>query len=160
MPGPAGQAPVVRAARPDELEAVYLLGYDPWGRGQAIEDYLAGCRASEKYPRGRWMVLELEGRVLSALVVYRGAFGLPPGTWGLGSLCTEPAVRRLGLAKALVRTVVAREPGTAFLWADVLPDFYRGLGFTPLPDARQTRPGSLLMARGPHGAPAPRVSYF
>ena len=160
MPGPAGQAPVVRAARADDMEAVYLLGYDPWGAGKAIDDYLAECRASEKYPCGRWTVLELEGRVLGALVVYRDAFGLPRGAWGLGSLCTEPAVRRLGLAKALARAVLEREPGTAFLWADVLPEFYRGLGFTPLPDALQTRPGSLLMARGPHDASALRIAYF
>ncbi|TBR23964.1 GNAT family N-acetyltransferase, partial [bacterium] len=121
---------------------------------------LAECRASEKYPRGKWLVVELEGRVLSALLVYRGAFGLPPGAWGLGSLCTEPAVRRLGLAKALVRTVLEREQGTAFLWADAVPDFYARLGFVPLPAAHQTRPGSVLMARGPYDAGTLQLTYF
>lgn len=151
--------PVVRSARPEDLEAVFLIGYDPWGRGSSIDAYLEECRVSEKYPLGLWSVLELEGRVLSALIVYRDAFGLPPAAFGIGSLCTEPAVRRLGLAGALMRVVLAREPGTAFLWADAVPDFYARLGFTPLPRELQTRPGSALMARGPH-APPPAVRYF
>jgi len=151
--------PVVRPARPEDLEAVYLLGYDPWGKGLSIDAYLAECRASDKYPLGRWFLVELEGRVLSALIVYRGAFGLPPSAYGIGSVSTEPAVRRLGLAKTLMRVVMAREPGTAFLWADAVPDFYARLGFTPLPPGRQTRPGSVLMARGPHD-PSAAVGYF
>jgi predicted N-acetyltransferase YhbS len=151
--------PVVRPARPEDLEAVYLLGYDPWGRGLSIDAYLEECRASDKYPLGRWSVVEVEGRVVCALIVYRDAFGLPPGAFGIGSLSTEPAVRRLGLANALMRVVLAREPGTAFLWADAVPDFYARLGFTPLPPERQTRPGSVLMARGPRDASV-AVGYF
>lgn len=151
--------PVVRTARPEDLEAVFLLGYDPWGRGLSIDAYLDECRASEKYPLGRWSVLELKGRVLSALIVYRGVYGLPPGAFGIGSLCTEPAVRRLGLAGALMRVVLAREPGTAFLWADAVPDFYASLGFKPLPPERQSRPGSILMACGSHDLTA-AVTYF
>ena len=54
--------PVVRPARARDLEEIYLLGYDPWGRGLCVDDYLAECRASEKYPRGKWLVVELEGR--------------------------------------------------------------------------------------------------
>lgn len=149
----------MRPARLEDMEAVYLLGYEPWGRGVAIDAYLADCRASQKYARGRWFVVELAGKVLSALVVYRDEWGLPPGAYGIGSLCTEPAVRRLGLAKALLRVVLAREAGTAFLWADAVPDFYARLGFAPLPPERQTRPGSVLMARGPC-APAADICYF
>lgn len=149
----------MRPARPEDMEAVYLLGYEPWGRGAAIDAYLADCRASEKYARGRWFVVELAGKVLSALVVYRDEWGLPPGAYGIGSLCTEPAVRRLGLAKALLRVVLAREAGTAYLWADAVPDFYARLGFAPLPAERQTRPGSVLMARGSYD-PAADIRYF
>jgi GNAT superfamily N-acetyltransferase len=153
-------APVVRPARPEELEAVFLLGYDVWGEGAPLGDYLAECRASAKYAAGRWTVVAVEGAVAGAVLVYRGGFGLPAGAWGAGSLSVDPAVRRLGLAKALMRAVLEREPGTAFLWADVLPGFYRSLGFAPLPERCQTRPGSLLMARGPHDAAALRISYF
>lgn len=160
MTGSRLPAPVVRPARPEELEAVFLLGYDVWGEGASLGDYLAQCRASAKYASGRWTVVAVGGAVAGAAIVYRGGFGLPAGAWGLGSLCVDPAVRRLGLAKALMRSVLEREPGTSFLWADVLPEFYRGLGFTPLPEAHQTRPGSLLMARGPHDPASLRVSYF
>lgn len=151
---------VVRPGRPEDLEAVFLMGYDPWGRGLSVDDYLAECRASDKYPRGRWWVVEVEGRVVCALIVYRGLFGLPEGAYGIGSLCTEPAVRRLGLAKALMRVVLAREPGTAYLWADAVPDFYERLGFTPLPPEAQTRPGSVLMARGERRGEAGPLEYF
>lgn len=153
-------APIVRPARPEDLETVFLLGYDSWGGGAPLDDYLAECRASAKYTSGRWTVVAVRGAVAGAVVVYRERFGLPAGAWGAGSLCVDPAVRRLGLAKALMRSVLEREPGTAFLWADVLPDFYRGLGFTPLPESHQTRPGSVLMARGPHDAASLRISYF
>jgi GNAT superfamily N-acetyltransferase len=153
-------APVARPARPEDLEAVYLLGYDPWGRGLSIAEYLADCRASVKYPQGRWLLLELDGRVLCAAIVYRDAFGLPPGAWGLGSLCTEPAVRRLGLAGALVRVLLERESGTAYLWADAAQGLYAGLGFVPLPPERQTRAGSVLMARGPVDPARPGPAYF
>ncbi len=67
-----------RLARPEELEAVYLLGYDAWGEGAAEASYLAECRASPKYARGRWWVLVKDGAVVSALIVYRDAWGLPP----------------------------------------------------------------------------------
>lgn len=150
----------VRPAVPADLDAAFLLGYDAWGGGQSEADYLAECRTSPKYALGRWYVLEREGRVLSALIAYRGAFYLPQGAWGLGSLCTLKAYRGLRLASRLVTEVLAREKGTAFLWADAAAQLYRTLGFRDLPQKLEDHPGSVLMVRGPLPPRNPTLLYF
>lgn len=152
--------PAVRPARSPDLDAVFLLGYDAWGDGQGVDAYLAECRSSPKYALGRWYVLEKDGRVLSALIAYRNAFRLPRGAWGLGSLCTLRAFRRLRLASRLAAEVLKREKGTAYLWADAAPELYRALGFVDLPHRAAGRPGSLLMARGPLPKRSPEPLYF
>lgn len=152
--------PRIRPARPDELDAVYLLGYDAWGEGAAEAAYLSECRASPKYARGRWWVFE-EGRApVSALIVYRDAWGLPQGSWGLGSLATAKSLRRKGLAAKLIEGVLEEEKGPAFLFADIGPKFYTVFGFVALPEAMQPKAGTTLMYRGPTPAIFKAPSYF
>lgn len=140
--------PKIRPARPEERDAIYLLGYDAWGEGAAQAAYLAECRASPKYARGRWWVLEKGGAPASALIVYRDAWGLPPGSWGLGSLATAKPLRRRGLAAELVAGVLEEEKGPAFLFADIGSEFYAAFGFVAPPEAAQPKPGTTLMVRG------------
>ena len=47
----------IRTASDSELELVYRMGFDVWGEGLGLDDYLAGCRASPKYAAGVWRVL-------------------------------------------------------------------------------------------------------
>lgn len=151
---------LVREARAEELPAVFRLGYDAWGAGKPLDEYLAECSYSRKYRKGRWFALERDGALASALIVYRGEFGLPRHGWGIGSLATAPALRGQGLASALLRELLAQEAGTSFLFADISPDFYRGFGFVELPAPMQRRPGSMLMARGELPADFAPPDYF
>lgn len=66
----------VRKAELHELDAIYTMGFDVWGDGLTLDDYLAGCRNSEKYLSGTWYVLVEKDRVVSSLIVYRDMFGL------------------------------------------------------------------------------------
>lgn len=139
----------VREAAQADLDHVYMMGFDAWGEGQAENVYLEQCRASPKYKRGRWYVLEDErGELLSSLITYK----LGPGTAGIGSIATPPALRKRGLAARLIKDVLAlltREGAkTVFLFSDIAPEFYESLGFRKLPASLQRYPKSACMAWG------------
>lgn len=142
--------PSTRLARPEEHEQIHLLGYDTWGDGAELGEYLEECRTSSKYARGRWFVLpDTKGRVVSALLVSV----LGEGVAGVGSVATMPSLRRRGFAAQLLRDVLERivDEGfsTVFLFADVDPRIYESVGFQALPERFQQREGSTLMSWGP-----------
>ena len=140
-----------RRARPEDMDRVYLMGYDAWGEGAAVEEYLRGCRGSTKYRSGRWFVLCRDGTPVSSLLVH----GFP--SWGervvrgIGSVATGPAHRRRGFGSRIVRSAVSalagrERAGVILLYSDIDPAFYEALGFTRLPARFQGSPGSTLMA--------------
>ena len=122
-----------RVARPEELDAAYLMGLDAWGGGRGADEYLRTCRASPKYAAGTWFVLVEDGVPVASLLLHRDGFGLADGHVGIGSIATAPARRRRGLASMLVEGVVddLRRGGTraAWLFSDIDPAFYERLGF-------------------------------
>jgi GNAT superfamily N-acetyltransferase len=137
----------IRTARIEEHEDLFRLGYDAWGDGAPMAEYLAGCRASPKYAQGRWLVLHEGGALLSALIVYR----LRPGCAGLGSVATAPDARGRGAASRLLAGALtlleADGDHTFFLFADTAPELYQRQGFVPLPAEFQRRQGSICMVR-------------
>jgi predicted N-acetyltransferase YhbS len=140
-------AAVCRPARPEEMEEVYRMGYDAWADGDGVDAYLASCAASPKYARGRWLVLEEGGTLLSSLIVYD--LGGPAA--GLGSIATAPERRGRGYASALVGAAAGAIEGAGkrrvFLFSDIGPEFYERLGFRVLPPRFQFKPGSSCMVR-------------
>lgn len=143
------QTDLIRKPSPEEMETVYLMGFDAWGQGQRQEDYLKGCRLSAKYRSGSWRVLEDRDQFLaSALLVHALSDGA-----GIGSIATEPVRRRRGSAAALIRGVLCELDRSGvervYLHADIAPEYYERFGFRRLPDAFQSRPGSACMLRAP-----------
>ena len=140
-------APVCRPARPEEMDEVYLMGYDAWGAGDGADAYLAACAASPKYATGRWLVLEDGGILLSSLIVYD--LGGPAA--GLGSIATAPERRGHGHASRLTAAAAGAIEGAGksriFLFSDIEPAFYERLGFRALPARFQRKPGSCCMVR-------------
>jgi N-acetylglutamate synthase-like GNAT family acetyltransferase len=137
-----------RKAVPEDMDGIYLLGRDVWGKEHDIDAYLAECRGSLKYKTGEWFLAEGEGaRLLGALIVYR----FSAESAGIGSIATAPAERRKGYASRLIEAVLQRldEEGVrhVFLFSDIAPRFYERFGFKPLPDERQTRAGTVCMVR-------------
>lgn len=148
----------LRRARPEELDAVYAMGYDAWGEGAELPRYLEACRASARYRSGRWHVLcEVGVPAASALV-----HDLP--SWGgltlrgLGSVAVPRERRGQGLATELVDRLarcLESDDGASvlLLHSDIGPALYARLGFAPLDSSRQRRPGTVLMARLAPGVP-------
>ncbi|MEZ8720974.1 GNAT family N-acetyltransferase [Vibrio pomeroyi] len=124
----------LRLAEPYELDIVYLMGFDVWGDGLSLDEYLSCCRNSGKYFRGTWYVLVEKEQVVSALIVYSGTFGLQEGSFGLGSVATPPTLRRKGYGSKLVNLVKAelfahQNCEVLYLHSDIDQQFYKRLGF-------------------------------
>ena len=144
---------LIRTAAASDLDAIYRMGYDAWGDGRTLEDYLAACRASKKYAAGVWWVHpQDDGMLASALLTHE--IPLPTGApaIGLGSIATAPDMRGQGHASRLIREVLSRHEHAAgtevfFLFSDIAPKFYERFGFVALRPC-PLKLSSILMARG------------
>ena len=88
------------------LEAAHMMdayahGYDAWGDGASLSDYLKRCSSSDKYALGEWYGLLIQSTsqnstmkrtqsstLVSSLILYREGFSLPEGSVGIGSVAT------------------------------------------------------------------------
>lgn len=142
-----------RAARPEDMEAIYLLGLDAWQDGMSIDQYLQACRQSPKYKKGVWHVAEIAaGELVSAVISYV----LPPlanrSVIGVGSLATAQAVRGRGFASFVLEQVMGGYVGSGqadifMLYAEIDFEFYQQFGFIKLPMELQQRSDSACMVR-------------
>lgn len=143
---------IVRSATPADLDIIFLMGYDAWGGQQPVDAYLAGCRASGKYRKGRWLVA-IDGQDIAVSSLLLWDFPMPGATVrGIGSVATSPRHRRQGHASHLIAAVMAdqesSEQADAFLlYADIAPAMYVRLGFTALPPDLQRHHDSLCKVR-------------
>ncbi|MFA0134662.1 GNAT family N-acetyltransferase [Vibrio splendidus] len=124
----------LRKAQLHELDSIYTMGFDVWGGGLTLDDYLAGCRNSEKYLSGTWYVLVEKDRVVSSLIVYRDMFGLAKGCFGIGSVATPQELRHQGYASELINLVktelfTRHNCKALYLHSDIEHQFYNRLGF-------------------------------
>ncbi|MBC7387353.1 MAG: GNAT family N-acetyltransferase [Cryobacterium sp.] len=144
-------SPIIRKAKPTEFDSIYLMGIDVWSEGSSETEYLEGCRASVKYRKGTWYVLEDESRLLSSLIVYR----FEPGVVGMGSIATPVVERCRGHATRLISEVLKMleaetEEVQIFLYSDIRPEFYEKFGFSRLPEAAQRYQTTVCMIKS-HG---------
>lgn len=147
---------VVRRVSDEELDEVFLMGYDSWGANLPVEMYLESCHASYKYKLGEFYVLEdEEGNFLSSCIVYSlTAFGgvVSENAVGLGSLATSATERHKGYATLLLSQLMAaleqKGVDAFFIHSDIHPKMYQNLGFEPAPESmRRTRDTSIPMLR-------------
>jgi predicted acetyltransferase len=140
---------VIRPATEKDLEAVYLMGYDAWGDGKPVAEYLAACRASKKYRAGTWYVLEEASRLLSSLIVYRLDDRDGETAFGIGSIATVPTERKNGHGTTLIVGLLAAldQTATTIYLHDELGGFYERFGFRALPQEFQRRATSVCMIR-------------
>jgi predicted N-acetyltransferase YhbS len=141
---------MIRAARPDERNEIYLMGYDVWGGTQSTQKYLEDCANSKKYGAGTWWVLEEEGRLVASLIIYRLS-DVNAGAYGLGSIAVPIESRKSGHATKLIRGVLEtldREGATEiYIHSDIPAAFYERLGFRALPESLQAKKNSTCMLR-------------
>jgi GNAT superfamily N-acetyltransferase len=140
---------VARAFSDDESD-LCSFGYDTWGRGRSLEEFVAADLIDPDTRRGeRWFLRNQEGEKVSVLNVLRFARGLI----GLASVATRPSYRGNGFASLLLRAVMElqliEDPGTRFLlFAEGRPEIYERLGFRSLPDSHQHFRPAIAMVAG------------
>ncbi len=141
-----------RAARADEMDGVYMMGYDAWGAGKPAADYLTQCRESSKYRRGSWFVLSVRTALVASLIIYSFENWGDRRVRGIGSVATDPRFRMMGYGHQVVRSATNRLIETdgvriTFLYSDIGSSFYEDVGYITLPTPYQKTSGSILMAR-------------
>ena len=140
---------VGRAFPEDEAELA-SFGYDRWGRGATLDEFLEVDRVNPDMRRGeRWFMRDSAGEKVSVLNVLRFARGVV----GIASVATRPGKRGQGFASLLLRSVMEllwiEDSSTRFLlFAEIRPEMYERLGFRLLPEAEQYCKPALAMMTG------------
>jgi GNAT superfamily N-acetyltransferase len=143
----------MRPLRADEQPRVLAFGHDAWGAGRPVDEFVASYATSPDHLRGQRFVLEsLDGELYANLNVLR----LGDRAIGIASVATDPAHRRRGYARVLVRSVLElyraqageAEPPRFFLFSEVAPSIYEACGFRVLSAEHQHFAPSVAMATG------------
>ncbi len=141
---------VVRKATTEELDEIFVMGYDAWGGNLPLEMYLESCHASYKYRRGVFYVLETDdcGLAASCIVYPVSLFGGAAGECavGVGSLATAKQLRNQGNASRLLEELIflleAEGVDAIFLHADIDPKMYERFGFNAVPKVFRKEPAA------------------
>lgn len=141
----------MRKGSPEELNTIFLMGYDVWHEGQSVEAYIQSCYTSTEYEDGEWYVLEnpTTKELLSSLILYDFKTEHEK-IYGIGSVATPPNLRKNGYAKELIQAIISlvmnEKNGTyLLLYSDIDPVFYEKLGFVKAPDVMQQEEGKICM---------------
>jgi predicted acetyltransferase len=139
----------IRKGSDSVMDQIYMMGFDAWSDGASEEDYLNGCRNSEKYKKGTWYILLDGPQMVSSLIVYN--FG--ETEFGIGSISTPVNLRNRGFASKLIFEVIAEiesefKKPIFFLYSDISPEFYRRFGFNKISKSAQKYDHSVCMVRG------------
>ncbi len=125
-----------RVACGTDMEDIYKLGYDQWGDGIGLNEYLCLCKSSRKYQKGTWILFGDRNTHLPmvALICYQiiDVFDIP--VVGIGSLATDPKMRSRGYASEALTTIVDtcnKELATQLLvlFPDKNTSMYKNVGF-------------------------------
>jgi hypothetical protein len=152
--------PHVAVPTREQVRAVLRESHPLWGAGLTLAAYV---EMWEELARSRWgrtsygwrALVDDDGRVLSSLKLYRPQLRIGGRTHrsrALGAVFTPRPLRGNGFAAALIRAVLAEEPGArdepAFLFTDIGVAYYESFGFAALPceDAVGTLPAAEAAA--------------
>ena len=138
----------LRLVKREELDNVYMMGFDVWSEGQSEDEYLKSCHSSIKYQTGIWYVLADDQVLLSSLIVYNLDFN----QIGICSIATPKKYRNQGYASELLNLLLLKldeefKDHTYFLYSDISSDFYLRFGFSKIDQSLQKYKGSTCMIR-------------
>jgi len=141
----------VRTVEPEDEATVLAFGYDAWGAGRSLPEFVASYARDRNHLRGNRYLLESpSGEILANLNVLRFA----RGRMGIASVATAVAHRGKGHARLLLKAVMELKrleggDGIRFLlFSEVSPRIYEDCGFRLLADEHQYYRPSLAMATG------------
>jgi predicted acetyltransferase len=143
---------IIREATSEDMELVYMMGYDVWGEKIPSKKYITMCNGSSKYKQGNWYVLEETDtkEVLSSLIVYELNPSKDLIVRGIGSIATPKHLRQKGYASTLILQVIKNleqneNCNNFFLYSDIGTDFYNRLSFIEIPPTKQKYKNSICM---------------
>lgn len=147
--------PILSLASSDEIRAILLETHALWGEGMTLDDYIAFVRAQMESPWGRenfrYLVWREGTLILSSLKLYRlharcGSRHVILG--GIGAVYTPWAQRGQGHARAMLAAVLERLQAEgahgALLFSDIGAEYYRRLGFRPVPSHEFSVPLTVI----------------
>jgi len=122
-----------RLARVEDMESIYMMGFDAWGENTTRKEYINACGNSEKYKLGKWYCIEKDNEIVSSIIIYCGSFGLGEKYCGFGSIATSPIHRNKGYAGHLIaesiKGLVQEQYSGVFLFSEVGTSLYSKHGF-------------------------------
>ena len=136
-------------ANKDEMNSIYMMGFDTWSDGMTKKSYIESSSNSPKYKKGIWWLLENEqGDIFCSLIVYQ----FENSVYGIGSIATPREMRSNGYASNLVKRVCIHleqvlKAKTIYLYSDIRPSFYEKCGFIKLHSQFQEYDFSICMLR-------------
>lgn len=152
----------IRTMMPEDEEQCLAFGYDAWGTGLSVPEFVTSYESNKNHLRGTRYLMELPGgEPVANLNTIRFARGLV----GLASLSVNPAFRGQGYGSTIVRAVMellrSEDPSIRFmLFSEVKPTMYERLGFRRLPDTAQFHLPSVAMITGDTPVTEREVSFF
>jgi predicted N-acetyltransferase YhbS len=161
----ASSAPTIVSAEGPLLDRIMDATFDIWHEGLTREAYGRWWTAQLRTAWGRThlqrFALVAGGDVLASAKTYHLTAivdGRPMDVLGIGAVFTQPAHRGRGYARDLMERLVdgaaRRGCGAALLFSEIGADYYRALGFEPVP----TSVARLRVAEpSRRGAPAVHV---
>jgi len=139
----------IREATQPERELLFKEAYQVWHRNRTLEEYIRDNAKEDDY--GIRYVVDLEGELVSSLILLKLAPIMGKKVYGIGSVLTSKPYAGRGYATILLRTCIQMierdEDALIFLYSDINPDFYKRLGFRSLSPELQKVKKSPCMVR-------------
>jgi N-acetylglutamate synthase-like GNAT family acetyltransferase len=139
----------IRKANQEEMNDIYMMGFDVWSDGMTKESYIESCSTSAKYKEGTWwLILNEQDVVASSLIVYQ----FDEFIYGVGSIATPANMRSNGYASELLKQICFHLEQTLkataiYLYSDIKPELYERCGFIKLDKSSQKYKYSICMLR-------------
>jgi N-acetylglutamate synthase-like GNAT family acetyltransferase len=133
-------------ANENDLEEIYMMGYDVWSDGLDQVSYIESCKKSEKYKKGQFKTLVEDHKKVASLIVY----SLAKSSFGIGSIAVPINLRNKGYGSKIVQEIVLEIKNkntrySIFLFSDIDIEFYKKLGFIELPKVHQNYKNTTCM---------------
>jgi len=141
---------LLRKAAPADIPELLSFGYDAWGDGEPMTEFLESYNTDPNHLRGqRYLIEDMGGNILANL----NTLLLSKNVIGIASVATKPSMRKKGYAALLLKAVMEllklENPSYTFLlFSEISPTYYETLGFKPLPAQYQKFLPSVAMSNG------------
>jgi len=140
---------VIREATQQERELLFKDAHRVWHKNRTLEDYIRENSKEDAF--GTRYIIDLEGDIVTSLIVLRLEPLIGKKVYGIGSVLTPKPHTGKGYATILLKNCIQQieKDGSSliFLYSDINPDFYKRLQFRLLPKELQKKPKSPCMVR-------------